>query len=132
MSKINTLNCKNCGGPLNVYSYGRFAKCPYCGTQNLLEKKNASWVEGEYTYTRVCPVCRCDGSLVLNKLRTMWRCLSCGYQITPKQLETEVFWFCDSCDAFLNVQPGFNTNDGQWKCQQCGYENDVSPYSVFD
>ena len=132
MSTIKTLNCKNCGGQLKVYSFGRFVTCPYCGTHNIIENENSSWMGGDYTYSRDCPVCRGEGSLVLNMLRTKWKCLRCGYQITPKQLKTEVFWFCDSCDAFLNVQTGFNTHDGHWKCKQCGYDNDVSPDNIFD
>lgn len=132
MSEMKTLTCKTCGGPMSVYSFGRFAKCPYCGTQNILEKKNPSWAEGNYTFTRVCPVCRENGSLVLNKRQTKWQCLNCGYNISPQRLEEEVFWFCDSCDAFLNVQPGFSEEAGRWKCKHCGYENDVSEDNVFD
>ncbi len=91
------LTCRSCGGPLTVYSFGRVAKCPYCGTQNLLEFDKCSWTEGNYTHSRVCPNCRGDGSLVLNVKQTLWRCLNCGYQNTPERLKTEVFWFCDVC-----------------------------------
>ena len=130
---MKTLNCRNCGGALTVYSYGRYAKCPYCGTQVLLEHEISSWKEGDYTYTRVCPVCREDGSLILNKKQTLWRCLNCGYSITPTRLEAEVFWFCDACDAFLNVQPGFeDKGTDRWECKHCGYENDVSEDNLFD
>ena len=125
--------CPNCGGTLTIYSYGNHAKCPYCGTQVQLEHERTSWKEGNYSNTRVCPVCRGDGSLVLNAKKTLWRCLNCGYQITPSELETEVFWFCDECDAFLNVQPGFDDRvSNQWKCKQCGCENDVSDENIFD
>ena len=115
-----------------MYSFGRLATCPYCGVQNLLGQDAPSWVEGRYSHARVCPVCRGDGSLVRNRKRTLWRCLSCGYRIPEKQLETEIFWFCDACDAFLNVQPGFDPAAESWVCRQCGYGNDISEDNLFE
>lgn len=36
-----------------------------------------------------------------------------------------VFWFCDNCDTFLNMQQGFTTRNQHWKCTKCGFDNDV-------
>lgn len=41
-------------------------------------------------------------------------------------------WYCDSCGAFLNSQPGFTVSSGTWTCEECGYENDVTEDNIID
>jgi hypothetical protein len=41
-----------------------------------------------------------------------------------------VFWFCDNCDTFLNMQQGFTTRNQHWKCTECGFDNDVRKYDI--
>ncbi len=71
-------------------------KCPCCGGQMLLEEES-------------------------------WQCRDCSYCISQKaMLDGAVFWFCDECGRFLNVQQDFTTATGAWKCVACGWANDVS------
>lgn len=41
-------------------------------------------------------------------------------------------WFCDSCDANLNRQPGFTTSTGRWNCTECEVDNDVTDDNILD
>lgn len=76
-----------------------------------------------------CPCC--DGTMILEDDR--WCCQNCAYCITQKSmLEGAVFWFCDECGRFLNVQPSFATTTGVWKCVACGFANDVSKDNIID
>lgn len=36
-------------------------------------------------------------------------------------------WYCDNCDAFMNVQPGFEGVEAVWVCAECGTENGIGP-----
>ena len=40
-------------------------------------------------------------------------------------------WYCDSCDAQLNRQPGFTTASGSWECARCGAINDVTEDNIL-
>lgn len=40
--------------------------------------------------------------------------------------------FAMHCGRFLNVQPGFLTLSGAWKCVACGFANDVSKDNIID
>ena len=40
-------------------------------------------------------------------------------------------WYCDNCDAHLNNQAGFTTDNGTWTCTKCGYDNDVSEDNIL-
>lgn len=35
-------------------------------------------------------------------------------------------WYCDRCNAQLNIQPGFDDHKYVWKCTKCGYKNSIS------
>ena len=37
-----------------------------------------------------------------------------------------MFWFCDECDAYLNIQEGFDRTATKHICTKCGYENDTT------
>ena len=41
-------------------------------------------------------------------------------------------WYCDSCGAYMNGQPGFSVSSGSWTCTSCGSRNDVSAGNVLD
>ncbi len=43
-----------------------------------------------------------------------------------------VNWWCDECDALLNIQPGFTDSCGTWVCTECGYENEISEDQIID
>ena len=43
----------------------------------------------------------------------------------------EIVWYCDSCDAELSRQSGFNTDSGTWTCEKCGYLNDVTEDNIL-
>ena len=42
-----------------------------------------------------------------------------------------VDWYCDNCDSYLNNQPGFTTETGQWECIECGSINDVTSNNIL-
>ena len=44
----------------------------------------------------------------------------------------EVDWSCDRCNAYLNVQPGFDDHHYVWKCTECGHKNSISADSIYE
>lgn len=76
--------------------------------------------------------CPCCGKM-MDLEDDVWRCEDCAYCISQKDmLDGAVFWFCDECGRFMNVQPGFTDRTGAWKCVSCGYVNDVSDENTID
>mgnify|MGYP000001752652 FL=1 len=76
--------------------------------------------------------CPCCGDAMQLKAG-VWRCKRCAYCITQKSmLDGAIFWFCDECGKFMNVQPDFTTSAGTWKCLSCGFMNDVSENNIDD
>lgn len=76
--------------------------------------------------------CPCCGDVMQLKAG-VWRCKRCAYCITQKSmLNGAIFWFCDECGKFMNVQPDFTTSTGTWKCLSCGFMNDVSENNIDD
>lgn len=59
-----------------------------------------------------------------------WRCPDCGYTISNRDKRTGVFWFCDECEAYMNVQPGFTTKNKEWKCTACGHINGTTQNDI--
>ncbi len=45
---------------------------------------------------------------------------------------SDIDWYCDSCDAYLNRQEGFTTDSGSWICTNCGAENDVTSDNIVN
>ena len=45
--------------------------------------------------------------------------------------DSDCDWYCDSCDAHLNRQPGFTTASGSWECTRCGAINDVTEDNIL-
>lgn len=74
-----------------------------------------------------CPCC--GGTMYLNE--NVWRCQNCAYCISQERMPNgEIFWFCDGCERFMNVQPGFTTRTGKWICISCGWINDVTENNI--
>lgn len=42
----------------------------------------------------------------------------------------DIDWYCDRCNAFLNIQTGFNDNKNTWECTECGYVNSISEDAI--
>lgn len=78
-----------------------------------------------------CPACH--GIMRYNRRGRLWKCECCEYQLMASDFDNDyVFWFCDNCDTYLNIQEGFSTESGMWKCKKCGFENDVSEKAIYD
>ncbi len=72
-----------------------------------------------------CPVCH--EKMTFSKTSKSWFCQGCKYAITEEDfLDDFVFWFCDACNTYLNVQPGFDRKAESWVCTKCGFSNDIS------
>ena len=39
-------------------------------------------------------------------------------------------WYCDKCNAFLNIQKGFDDHKKIWKCKECGFKNEISEKNI--
>ena len=73
-----------------------------------------------------CPACH-NGKMTINKKSTLWTCEKCGYKLSADEFKDDyVFWFCDECGAYLNIQAGFDRTATQHICVECGYENDIN------
>lgn len=80
-------------------------------------KRMKKWME--------CPVCH--KKLFYNKKQKAWICTSCSYPLPEEEfLDDFVFWFCDGCETYLNVQNGFDRKGTTWICTQCGFNNDIT------
>ena len=75
--------------------------------------------ENEYEY---CP--RCDANLTLQKGYSndlpYWVCKGCGEMLINPAVDApdDVAWICDECGAMLNVQEGFENNNGDYAYEQ--------------
>lgn len=85
-----------------------------------------------YAYIRrikkwmICPSCK-TGKMRIDKKTNMWACNSCGYMLSNDEFKDDyVFWFCDECATYLNIQEGFDRNAKKHICKKCGYENDTT------
>lgn len=94
--------------------------------QDLPQKeKDAQYFKG--VKKMECPCC----GKTMYLADDVWRCYDCAYCITQKDmLDGVIFWFCDECGRFMNVQPNFTDKTGAWKCIACGFVNDVSEENV--
>lgn len=98
------------------------------------EKKRRKSIVDRLTYAYIrkikkwmfCPSCQ-EGKMVLHKKSALWICEDCGYQLSADEFEDDyIFWFCDGCNAYLNIQEGFDCNASVHICTKCGYKNDTS------
>ena len=128
--------CKNCGGQIEVRTQRKYIVCPYCGTHTPFkdfEFTDIVWEASIYAGVKRwtdCPACRYPG-MYLGPEGKKWKCPQCNFSIDDKEKELGVFWFCDECEAFLNVQDGFDVKNGEWKCSECGAVNDVSEGNII-
>ena len=128
--------CPDCGEKIAIRTYRKFVLCPHCGECADFpgfQYRDIDWNGSMYTHVHLwmdCPACR-SPNMYLGASRRRWHCPDCGYQISPLKKFFEVFWFCDDCEAFLNIQPGFNTKAKKWKCSECGCLCDVSRSNII-
>lgn len=88
-----------------------------------------SWSRMKLRHPVDCPLCRGVNTMTLSRGGT-YRCINCGYSMSRWKRMHSVLWFCDGCDTFLNVQPGFEKHGKRWTCTLCGYDNDVSRNNI--
>ena len=130
------ITCSFCNGENEINSYRSFVKCKKCKNELPFEGfdyKLIDWESSMYSsveYWTDCPVCR-SPNMFLGSEGRGWKCPDCGYRMTAEEKETAVFWFCDDCDTFLNIQDGFSTDSGTWTCTECGYENNVTEENIL-
>lgn len=128
--------CSFCGKGTDIRTFRKFIRCPYCGKRNSFpgfEYRDIDWNASMYAHVKDvmdCPACR-GQSMYLGPSRRKWHCPDCGYQISALKKDFTVFWFCDDCETFLNVQLGFNTKEKQWTCTECGCICDVSRRNII-
>ena len=80
-------------------------------------KRIKKWME--------CPVCH--QKMTFKKTEKAWKCNSCSYYIPEADfLDDFVFWFCDGCGEYLNIQKGFDRNEEEWICTKCGFKNNTT------
>ena len=126
------IKCDNCGATTEVSTYRKFVVCPFCDSRfpfDGFEYNTIDWSESKYSQVEKwmdCPACRSKNMYLGSSART-WKCPDCGYLISRFRKLTGAFWFCNECDAFLNVQDGFSSSRKRsWKCSVCGHENGLT------
>ena len=130
-----TIKCDNCGAEKEINSWRKYVVCPYCKSKTPFtgfEYRTFNWKSSEYAYVKKwmdCPACR-SKNMYLGPAGRRWVCPDCGYSIKRTHLIFEVFWFCDQCETFLNIQPGFTTRNKTWECTECGNKNDVTRNNI--
>ncbi len=128
------IECKNCGADLLINSWRKFVNCPYCksifdfeGFQYKEIDINSSMLP-KVKYEMDCPNCR-GKHMFLGTYRR--KCFDCGYSISIFHKIFGVFWFCDNCETFMNVQKGFTVKKGTWTCTECGFNNSVKRKDIW-
>lgn len=130
------VKCEQCGYEIVVTSYRRFIKCHCCN--NKIRFQGFDYDEIDLTsskyanveYVSDCPACR-GKNMMLGPEGKMWLCADCGYKILDRDMQDGVFWICDECDAFLNIQPGFTDKNNEWICVDCGHKNSITGNDIF-
>jgi serine/threonine protein kinase len=128
--------CNNCGENISVNSYRRFVMCPKCKERNVFDGfkyRQIDWNSSAYSEVELwtdCPVCR-SPNMYLGPEGKKWKCPDCGYILGKEEKDEMVIWLCDECETYLNIQEGFNTEKGIWKCTECGFENDVTDDNII-
>ena len=125
------IECKGCGVQLEVTSWKKFIRCPFCETKNdfpgfdykILNRNESMYASMKYEQD--CPSCRSPHMLASSRIGN-WKCVDCGYMLSGLRKINSIFWFCDNCETYLNIQNGFTTKNKIWKCAECGYTNNVT------
>ena len=130
------IECSKCGANFSISSYRKFTVCPYCGEKTPFEGFAYSEINrraskfASVKWEMDCPSCR-SPHMFLYSLFGKWRCVDCAYTISNFNKMFGVFWFCDSCDAYMNIQDGFTTKDKVWTCTECGFKNSVTKDDIL-
>ena len=131
-----TIICPHCGGEYKIAYYCTVTKCPYCDSEEEFEGfryKKIDHLHSNYVhleYWTDCPKCN-SPNMAYSEDKGCWYCFDCRYEMSQEWLERSVLWFCDKCDAYMNIQSGFSTYSGSWKCKNCGYDNDVTEDNII-
>lgn len=88
----------------------------------------------DYSDGATCPLC--NNKCYWDDEACDWRCKSCGYDVSGSDVEYDratdkvhvlgIDWYCDRCNAYLNIQSRFNPYGDSWKCTTCGYCNGLT------
>ena len=130
------IKCKSCGADIEIQTWRKTIKCPYCNSQfsfDGFEYQEIDWRGSMYAGVKLwmdCPACR-SKNMYLGASGRKWKCPDCGYTISQKEKRSGVFWFCDNCETYLNVQTGFTIKNKIWKCTECGHINDVTKANIL-
>ena len=128
--------CPQCSAEIEIRTYRTFSKCKYCSGRIPFigfEYRDIDWDSSMYAGEKLwmdCPACM-SPNMFLGPSGWIWKCTDCGYTISRILKTTSVFWFCDSCETYLNVQPNFTTKKKTWTCTECGHENDVTGKNIL-
>lgn len=129
-----TVKCPQCNASVSINSYRKFVVCPYCHdrfTFEGFEYKQIDRSASKYAYVKYemdCPACRGKNMLRWSKI---WKCEDCGYTLSRIKRLFGVLWFCDECEAYLNVQAGFTTKNRKWECTECGHINGTTRKDIL-
>lgn len=130
------ITCPCCGKTKVLSSYCRVVFCDYCNMALPFEGfryREYNRFSSKYRYAQAemdCPNCG-SRHMILGPEGNLWCCHDCNYHLKESTRQNITFWFCDNCDTYLNVQSGFTEVTGHWKCQLCGFDNDVSDDNTF-
>lgn len=130
------IECKGCGVQLEVTSWKKFIRCPFCETKNIFhgfDYKTLTHKESMYAnmkYEQDCPSCRSPHMFASSRIGK-WKCIDCGYMLSGLKKINTIFWFCDNCETYMNIQDGFTTKNKMWKCTECGYTNNVTKKNLL-
>lgn len=77
----------------------------------------------------LCPAC--NQKLHFSKTTKNWDCDNCNYSLSETEfLDDFIFWFCDGCNAYLNIQDDFNKKEDHHVCNICGFDNNTSTSNI--
>lgn len=131
------ITCKNCSAEIQVKTWKRYVVCPYCNTHIPFEGfdyRRIDWSESMYAHVKKwtdCPACH-SPNMYLGPSGRKWKCPDCGYvQGRFDRNPFSVLWFCDECEAYLNIQPGFTTKNRNWKCTECRHISNVTRQNII-
>ena len=130
------IECPHCCAKLEIHNYRKIIVCPYCKSDfefegfnyRIIDRNNSMFAH--IKYEQDCPVCR-SKHMFLNSSKMYWKCIDCGYMISSLKQLFSIFWFCDKCETFMNIQSGFNTKKGKWTCTECGFENNTTKKDIL-
>ena len=128
--------CDACGADFYIENYRNYVICPLCGTRFDLDSfgyPEIDWNKRKYHGVKKwtnCPACL-SPNMYLDAKSLIWKCPDCDYTMSDESLKNSILWFCDHCETFMNVQEGFNTKSGRWKCTICGHDNDVTEKNII-